>query len=173
MAEGTNWADAVKTGVASVAAVVSGYGPNDQKKAVSAAKKAGKAAQKLAEALYPKWSTKGTKDMAKSEGFNSKAEWDRERARAGQEAYKDAYDEVWSIYTEAKEAEINAQNFQTSQEYLDNQLAMAQAQSEALGAAAQIDMKSAGAGGCMGMSALLVAGGSALTYVIYQLIQLI
>ena len=172
MAENAGWADAVKTGVSSVAAVVSGYGPNDQKKAVSAAKKAGKAAQKNAEKLYPKWSVKGTKDMAKNEGYNSKAEWDRARAQAGQDAYQAAYDEVWAIYTKAKDAEINATNFQSSQEYLDHELAMQQSQSEALAAAAEIDMKSAGKG-CMGISALLIIGGGSLTYIIYELINLI
>lgn len=115
--------------------------------------------------------------MAEKEGVTSRAEWKRVRAQAGKEAYEQAYDEVWQIYVKAKDAEINAQTFQTSQEYLDHELQMAEVNTAGLTAAAQYDAnqnavmgsKSLG-GGCLGFASLLVVSGSGIVYLILNLI---
>ena len=174
MAEGAGWADvaqSVAQGVAGVASQVAGYGPNDQKKAVSAAKKAGTAAQKLEAKKWPNWNNNVKKGLAAERGISDKGSWKAAKAEACQQAYDQAYHEVWDMYVKAKDAEINNIEFQSSQEALELELA----KTNAMIAGAQADsavMKSAG-GGCMGFAlALVVAGAGSLSALIYGIIQL-
>lgn len=180
-----DWSGCVSTAVSSAASVVNNLtaSANDQKKAVKAAKSAGKEAKKNAEKLYPSWDTKGTKDLAASEGITTRAAWKKARAEAGNSAYDEAYDEVWQMYVKAKDAEINAVSFQTSQEYLDHELAMAEVNASALSNAYAMEFqssvspqqmppmqyKSAGSG-CVGFAFALVASGSGLVYILINLI---
>ncbi len=170
-----NWQECVNTAVSGVTNIVGNLtsSPNDQKKAVSAAKKAGKEAQKQAEKLYPSWDVKGTKDLAEKEGITSRAEWKRARAQAGQEAYQEAYDRVFEIYERAKNAEINNMEFQSSQEYLDHELAMAQTNAGAMSSALALEAKSASSGGGLGCCTIIIgvcSFGGGLVYLISNLI---
>lgn len=164
--------DSVSTAVSSVANTVSAFGPNDEGKAVKAAKKAGKYAAQLEGKKWPAWSKKGTKEMARGMGYSSKAEWLKAKAEAEDAASDEAYREVWDMYVKAKDAQINGYENQTSQEYLNAQLAAQQAAAEAAIITGQMQTKSAG-GGCMGMSAILLAAGGAITYIVYAAINLV
>ena len=173
-----DWKGVVSSAVSSCASLVSGLtgSANDQKKAVKAAKKAGKQAKKNAEKLYPNWDFGGRK-LAKSEGIKNRGEWKRARAKAGQEAYDEAYHEVWDMYVEAKEAEINNLQHQTSQEALDHELQMAQINAESMAAALALEAQSnqtdtvnvkSGGIGCVGF-ALALSGG--LVYSVYEFVK--
>lgn len=165
--------DSVSTAVSSVANTVSNLGPNDQGKAVRAAKQAGKYAAKLEGKKWPAWLKKGTKEMAQGMGYNSKAEWQKAKAEAEDAASDEAYKEVWDMYVKAKDAQINGYENQTSQEYLNAQLAAQQATAEAAVAMGSAEMKKSAGSGCMGMSAILLASGGAIAYIVYAAINLI
>jgi len=156
--------DSVSTAVQSVASTVAAYGPNDSGKAVNAAKKAGNEAKRLEGKKYPAWLS-GGKKVAESLGIDNKGEYKSYKATQEQEAYKAAYDQVWELYEASKNAEINAQQTQTAQQQLNNDLAAQQANQE-------LSKKGAGFG-CMGMSALLIGAGSAFAWLIYEVINLV
>lgn len=170
MAEWSDVAQSVAQGVSTVASQIAGYGPNDQKKAVAAAKKAGKEAERLEGKKWPNWSNNIKKGLAAERGISDKGSWKAAKAEACQAAYQAAYDEVWDMYVKAKDAEINHVEFQSSQECLELELA----KTNALVAGASADSaKSASAGGCLSAAIALVLSGGTLTALIYGLIQLV
>ena len=162
--------DSVANAVSGVSGTIASLGPNDEKKAVNAAKSAGKAAQKLEEKKYPSWDVAGTKKMAKEMGITTRAQWKVARAEAGQRAYENAYNETMEMYHA---------RFSASVEHQQNQDAVAQTQAEVMqqmaqsGASDSTMVKSASMGGCLGVSALLVGVVSAISGLVYGLVMLI
>lgn len=156
--------DSVSTAVTSVASAVAQYGPNDEGKAVKAAKKAGNKAKQLESKKYPAWAS-GGKSVAKSLGIETKGEYKSFKATQEQEAYQAAYDQVWNIYEESKNAEINATNAQTAQQLLNNELAAEES--------SDLYASKNTTGGCAPLAALLVGGASALAWIIYEVVNLV
>lgn len=127
MADWASIAGSVANAVGSVSSTISTLGAGDMNKAVRAAKKAGKYASELEKKKYPSWDVKGTKDLAKEIGITTRAAWKKARAEAMDSASDEAYNEVMDMYKKQVDSRINIAENTSSQEYLDSQLQLAQA----------------------------------------------
>ena len=167
-------ASSIAQGVSSVASTVKSYGPNDQGKAVRAAKNAGKQAQKVESKKWPAWAS-GGKAVAQDLGIDSKGLYKRAKAEAEQDAYDQAYQQVWELYEESKKAQVNHDYNSDPDQELQLELAQQQAMNAGMLAgmgAGSSESKSAGMG-CVVASLMLFGASSVLSGVVYLLYNLI
>lgn len=166
MADWASIAGSVANAVGSVSSTISSLGANDVNKAIRAAKKAGKYASELEQKKYPSWDIKGTKDLAKEIGITTRAGWKKARAEAMDKASDEAYNEVMELYKKQVDSRVNIAENTTSQEYLDSQLQLAQANQNTVA----MQNKSNGGGiGCMVVCVCMSVAGSLVYLVVNYL----
>lgn len=122
--------EAIGNAVAETAKAVQAFGPNDEGKVVMAAKSAGNKAKNMVKKSYPKIETKAEFkkkiqpliDAGELDGVTDKATYNFKRGQILEDAYKQAYDEVMSLYKQRLENEANAIQAQSAQESLTDDL---------------------------------------------------
>ena len=122
--------EAIGNAVAETAKAVQAFGPNDEGKVVMAAKNAGNKAKNMVKKSYPKIETKAEFkkkiqpliDAGELDGVTDKATYNFKRGQILEDAYKQAYDEVMSLYKQRLENEANAIQAQNAQESLTDDL---------------------------------------------------
>ena len=94
--------EAIANSVSEIAKTVAAYGPNDEGKAVKAAKKAGNKAKSLTAKAYPKCETEKEfqKKIVPLGIAESRVEYNNLRANELKEAYEQAYNQVMQLYHE-------------------------------------------------------------------------
>lgn len=163
--------EAIGNAVAETAKAVQAFGPNDEGKAVNAAKKAGDKAKNMVKKSYPKIETKAEFkrkiqpliDAGELDGVTDKATYNFKRGQILEDAYKQAYDEVMSLYKQRLENEANAIQVQNAQESLTDDLLN---ETSKVPGGQDVMSKSTSGMGCSLFAVLLAGGGS---YGVYEL----
>lgn len=164
--------EAIGNAVAETAKAVQAFGPNDEGKVVIAAKQAGNKAKNMAGKSYPKIETKAEFkkkiqpliDAGELDGVTDKATYNFKRGQILEDAYKQAYDEVMSLYKQRLENEANAIASQSAQQSQDQALEDA---TKVPSADSSIQSKSTGMG-CSLFAVVLASGGC---YGIYEFVN--
>lgn len=164
--------EAIGNAVAETAKAVQAFGPNDEGKVVIAAKNAGNKAKNMVKKSYPKIETKSEFkkkiqpliDAGELDGVTDKATYNFKRGQILEDAYKQAYDEVMSLYKKRLENEANAVQAQNAQESLTDDLLN---ETSKVPCGQDVMSKSTSSGmGCSLFAVLLAGGGS---YGVYEL----
>jgi hypothetical protein len=104
--------------------------------------------------------------------YANKAEYARAKADALKEAYDLAYNQVMDLYHERIQAEINGYNNQTAEDILVDDTLGSKGMQFSVNLSGN-DNQITPSRGCAGMATLLVAGVGALSYLIYELVNLV
>lgn len=155
---------AVSGAVSSVADAVSKFSPSEEKKAVNAAEDAGKAAQKQVKKMLPKCETnlefKKKIVPLNLPNIDNRAQYNFFRTKTLNDVYKQAYDQVMALYR----SRITGIPTYTAQEQL---------QQDSQQEFQQNENKFVSTGGCLGVSAVLIGVTSALTALVYYLVNFV
>lgn len=163
--------EAIGNAVAETAKAVQAFGPNDEGKVVMAAKNAGNKAKNMVKKSYPKIETKAEFkrkiqpliDAGELDGVTDRATYNFKRGQILEDAYKQAYDEVMSLYKQRLENEANAVQAQNAQESLTDDLLN---EVSKVPGGQDVMSKSTSGMGCSLFAVLLAGGGS---YGVYEL----